>query len=295
MIAEDEGAGHGTGGDEGENYFVSMTDMMVGVLFVFIIMLMTFALDFRRTTDTQEDALQVAQQVAAKLDRLQSDVRNEISRLDRVAQDRQALLTDIRRQLAQEGINVQIDEANGVLRLTEDAVRFAPGRADLVDTNKDNVGKIARVLARVLPKYTPCRAGGDKPGGDKPGCTPPAGAAIETVFIEGHTDSTGSDADNWMLSTARAVATYRELVAVSPALRSFLNVRREEVLSVSGYAATRPIDARTVREAFDRNRRIDLRFVMETDSRQGLSRILSVTDDMRGEIARLRSAAGGGE
>ena len=290
MIAEDDGAGHGAGTDEGENYFVSMTDMMVGVLFVFIIMLMTFALDFRRTTDTQEDALQVAQQVAAKLDRLQSDVRNEISRLDRVAQDRQALLTDIRRQLAQEGINVQIDEANGVLRLTEDAVRFAPGRADLVDTNKENVGKIARVLARVLPKYTSCRAGGDKPG-----CIPPAGAAIETVFIEGHTDSTGSDADNWMLSTARAVATYRELVAVAPALRSFLNVRREEVLSVSGYASTRPIDARGVREAFDRNRRIDLRFVMETDSRQGLSRILSVTDDMRGEIARLRAAAGGGE
>lgn len=292
MIAEDEGAGHGTGGDEGENYFVSMTDMMVGVLFVFIIMLMTFALDFRRTTDTQEDALVVAQQVAEKLDRLQGDVRGEIARLDQVAQDRQAMLSDIRRQLAQEGLNVQIDEANGVLRLTEDAVRFAPGRADLVDANKDNVGKIARVLARVLPKYTPCRGG---VGAEKPGCTPLAGAAIETVFIEGHTDTTGQDAENWMLSTARAVATYRELVAVAPALRALLNLRREEVLSVSGYAATRPIDARVAREAFDRNRRIDLRFVMETDSRQGLSRILSVTDDMQGEISRLRSAAGGGK
>lgn len=286
MTGEDEAT---TGGEEGENYFVSMTDMMVGVLFIFIIMLMTFALDFRRTTDTREDALKVAQQVAAKLDRLQGDVHGEIGRLDKASQDRRRMLVDIRTQLAGEGLSVQVDDANGVLRLTEDAVRFATNRADLVDRNKDNVGKIARVLGRVLPKYAPCRAGGEPPT-----CTQLAGAAIETLFIEGHTDTTGLDVDNWQLSTARAVSTYRELIAVSPSLRSLLNQRGEEVVSVSGYASTRPIDPRNVREAWDRNRRIDLRFVMETDTRQGLEQILKVTDDMRGEIDRLRAAAGSG-
>lgn len=199
------------------------------------------------------------------------------------------MLVDIRTQLAGEGLSVQVDDANGVLRLTEDAVRFATNRADLVDRNKDNVGKIARVLGRVLPKYAPCRAGGEPPT-----CTQLAGAAIETLFIEGHTDTTGLDVDNWQLSTARAVSTYRELIAVSPSLRSLLNQRGEEVVSVSGYASTRPIDPRNVREAWDRNRRIDLRFVMETDTRQGLEQILKVTDDMRGEIDRLRAAAGSG-
>jgi len=287
MTADDEATTGG--GEEGENYFVSMTDMMVGVLFIFIIMLMTFALDFRRTTDTQEDALKVAQQVAAKLDRLQGDVHGEIGRLDKASQDRRRMLVDIRTQLAGEGLSVQVDDANGVLRLTEDAVRFATNRADLVDRNKENVGKIARVLGRVLPKYAPCRAGGDKPA-----CAALSGAAIETLFIEGHTDATGLDVDNWQLSTARAVSTYRELIAVAPSLRTLLNQRGEEVVSVSGYASTRPIDARNVREAWDRNRRIDLRFVMETDTRQGLEQILKVTDDMRGEIDRLRAAAGSG-
>ena len=32
---------------DGENYFISMTDMMVGMLFIFIILLMSFALLFR--------------------------------------------------------------------------------------------------------------------------------------------------------------------------------------------------------------------------------------------------------
>ena len=33
--------------DEEESYFISMTDLMVGLLFIFIIMLMVFALQYR--------------------------------------------------------------------------------------------------------------------------------------------------------------------------------------------------------------------------------------------------------
>jgi chemotaxis protein MotB len=282
MIAEEESAG---GAEEGENYFVAMTDMMVGVLFIFILMLMAFALDFRRTTDVQENALKVAQEVAAKLDTLQSQIHAQMAQLDRAQQDRRKLLEDIRAQLAAEGLTVQIDEASGVLRLTEDAVRFAPNRADLVDRNKDNVGKIARVLDRVLPKYVSCR------NREMLVCEPTEGAALETLFIEGHTDTTGLDADNWRLSTERAVNTYRELIAIAPSLRSLHSNRNEEVISVSGYSSTRPIDPRVLREAWDRNRRIDLRFVMETDNRQNLKHILRVTDEMRGEINRLRDAS----
>jgi hypothetical protein len=36
--------------EEGESYYVSMTDMMVGVIFIFIIMLSYFALEFKATT-----------------------------------------------------------------------------------------------------------------------------------------------------------------------------------------------------------------------------------------------------
>lgn len=36
--------------EEGESYYVSMTDMMVGVIFIFIIMLSYFAFEFRSTT-----------------------------------------------------------------------------------------------------------------------------------------------------------------------------------------------------------------------------------------------------
>lgn len=292
MIVEDE-ANASAAAEEGENYFISMTDMMVGVLFIFIIMLMVFAHDFRSKTDVQEDAIKVAREVARKLDALQQQTRNEVAALDAARETRRQLLNDLRKELQRDGLDVEIDEVSGVLRLTEDAIRFRSDESLLLDpplgASRTNVGRIARVLARVLPNYTACRVA---PTG-RLACRDRPGSTVETVFIEGHTDATGIDQRNWQLSTERAVNTYRELITNSPDLRTLRNQRHEEIISVSGYSSTRPIDPANSRAARDKNRRIDLRFVMEVDARERLREVLRLTDEMRGEIERLTNAAGG--
>ena len=280
MIAEDESLS-----EEGENYFVSMTDMMVGVLFIFIIMLMTFALDFRRSSDVQENALKIAQQVAEKLKVLERDVQQQIAAIQQTAEDRRKLLHDIQTQLAAEGLKVEVDDANGVLRLTEDAVRFQPSHAELVDRYKENVDKIAHVLGRILPRHVACLP---RPGLPQ-NCDGVEGAKVETLFIEGHTDTTGVDADNWQLSTVRAVNTYRQLIATAPLLPSLRNSAGVPIVSVSGYSSTRPVDPRNDSKAWEKNRRIDLRFVMETDNLRGLQQIGDMTREMGGEIERLKA------
>src|ERR1700730_4670769 len=278
--------------EEGENYFVSMTDMMVGVLFIFIIMLMVFALDFRTKPDVQDNAIDVAREVARKLEDLQKDVRAQISSMDRSQETRRKLLATLKTELEADGMDVKIDEANGVLRLTEDAVRFDASQSFLLHRAKINVGRIERFLEKVIPAYVACRsfAGQNK-------CRTDVDSSIETVFIEGHTDSTGArgldDRSNWQLSAERSVNTYREIVTVAPALRSLRNTRNEEIISVSGYASTRPIDPNENREAWAKNRRIDLRFVMEVDSKQRLKQIINLTDSMKVEIDRLVTASGG--
>src|SRR5215218_4782112 len=127
MIVEDKA--HAT--DEGENYFISMTDMMVGVLFIFIIMLMVFALDFRTKADVQEGAIEEAQRVAARVQALQADVSWEIAALDQSEAVRRRLLEDIKNQLAAANIDVVISPKSDVLRITENAVRFGTGLAEL--------------------------------------------------------------------------------------------------------------------------------------------------------------------
>jgi flagellar motor protein MotB len=266
---------------EDENYFVSMTDMMVGMLFLFIIMLMMFALNFRKGDDASERIrkclLAVVQENAAlsadinaRIAKVQKAIQEPIDALELAADQRQKLLTDLKNRLAAEGIPlVEINDKNNVLHLSEGAIRFDPGKSDLDAKAKDSVARIARALSPLIAKYSACTV--DDPNK----CSAHKGATLETVFIEGHTDTTGvpnpveRDRMNWQLSTDRAMETYRTLLADAPALNTFRNRLDEEILSVSGYSSTRPIVPRDDRFAWAKNRRIDLRFAMDAETRFG--------------------------
>lgn len=281
MIIEEEARGQEPA--EGENYFVSMTDMMVGMLFIFIILLMSFALVFRHQTDKQEGKIEVAEEVGRRLNELEARIRRRMTELREASQIRSRLLKELELQLTREGLRVQVVESSGVLRLTEDDVRFPVNGWTLVGRAKDNVGKIARVLAHVLPGYAVCLRNQTANG-----CRSSQQSSVETVFIEGHTDETGPDEQNWMLSAQRAATTYRELVGVSPELRRILNRQNEEIISISGYSSTRRIDVTGNAVAWEKNRRIDLRFVMDTDTTAGLEEINRLLQSMGNVIQELK-------
>ncbi len=311
MLAFDDSADRPAAEEEEENYFVSMTDMMVGILFIFIIMLMVFALQFQKQTDESEqqadkskvqieEVLEKVRQVSEQLHSLRSEINEELEGLSQSQRERTALLNDLERELKATGLDVQIDRENGVLRLTENAIRFATDKSNLSAQAADNVRKLAAVLGRVLPRYTSCVVSSSAT--DCKQLAP--GAAIDTVFIEGHTDRQGSetpagDSRNWQLSTERAVETYRTLTAFEPSLRGLRNPEKKEILSVSGYSSTRPIPgtestaqgAEITQQALEKNRRIDMRFVMQVDPSDRLKDVLRLTDDMEGQIEKLREAA----
>jgi len=219
---------------EEENYFVSMTDMMVGLVFIFIILLMYFALQFRQVTD-------------------------ELTGADAT---RAQILSQIQQSLKQKGVEVSIDTQNGVLRLP-DSILFDSGRDQLKPEGEAAVGKLSMALEEVLPCYTKSQTNAPRPGR----CAA-TDHAIESVYIEGHTDRdvfSGGGRDNWDLSVVRATNTYRALVAARPDLSALCAIKGgqcEPVLSVSGYGPQRPIDTGDSVEAKAKNRRIDLRIIM---------------------------------
>jgi chemotaxis protein MotB len=149
----------------------------------------------------------------------------------------------------------------------------------------------------LIAQYAACT--GDRPGQ----CAAHKGAALETVFIEGHTDSTGvtdraeRDRKNWQLSTDRATATYRALVADAPELTTFRNRLDEQILSVSGYSSTRPIAAGDDKAAWARNRRIDLRFAMDAETRFGkeeIEKLRLFNDQIRSLVERIAAKSAEG-
>ena len=219
-----------------ESYYVSITDMLIGLLFLFIIMLMYFALQLRMATQDLVTA---------------EDTRNE-------------LLEKIAMYMREQGVRAEVDLNAGVLRLP-DEILFEKGR----DAPKAEGEAALRVLANALSENLPCYTYQATP---RPAECGDLRHPVEAIFIEGHTDSdpitpSARIRDNWDLSASRAANTFRMLNTFQPVLSDFQNAPLADptsrpLLSVAGYADKRPVDRGTDEAAMSRNRRIDLRFVM---------------------------------
>jgi hypothetical protein len=81
--------------EEGESYYVSMTDMMVGVIFIFIIMLSYFAFEFRSTTakltTAKHPETAALLQAAANLTPKSADLRSALLGLTHAGHPQQGL------------------------------------------------------------------------------------------------------------------------------------------------------------------------------------------------------------
>jgi chemotaxis protein MotB len=244
--------------EEEESYFVSMADMMVGLLFIFIILLLYFALQFRQTTDTLTSAGQTRREILETLK----------ERLDR--------------RLRPYYLTVRIDVETGVLSLPN-SILFETGQFELSPQGRQAVGIVADELSAVLPCYSDTVPGG-------PQCRGRAIAAnkIDAIFIEGHTDrdplsGAGVLQDNMDLSALRATNTFRHLTDSHPELEQLVNRSGHQpvpILGVAGYGERRAVpDATGTPEQIKaRNRRIDLRFLMVTPRSpegEAMSRILT--------------------
>lgn len=216
-------------------------------------------LDAERTEfKTQNEVLAEAQSVLSASDEL-----------------RKSLLRRIRDALVAQGVQVIIDEENGILRLPDELL-FNSGESIL---RAEGAAKIQR-LASVLMGVVPCYAHGEARGGLT--CPQDAHPILEAVYIEGHTDNIPIAKGNWALSTERAVHTFQTLIQSEPGLALIRNGDGASLLGVSGYGEEHPVDSNGTDEGRAHNRRIDLRFLLAAPSPEELERIrLKVRQDLQ--------------
>ncbi len=209
MDAVDEGAGEG--------YFASASDLMVGILFVFLLMLTIFALNFRDAEEDQRvekarydlalgrataaekraeqaeiqakiDAAKAADQLAEN-QRLRALLNSAVARLQQDVRERtearEHLLKSMEQQLAARGVTVTIDPVSGILRLPEDLL-FDVGESSIRKDRKDRFAAL-NTLAEVLARVLACSGS----SGERSGCDGYSSSILETILVEGHTDRQG--------------------------------------------------------------------------------------------------------
>ncbi|MGL1921461.1 MAG: OmpA family protein [Hyphomicrobiales bacterium] len=210
---------------EEENYFASMTDIMVGLLFIFIILIMFFAMQIgeikpefvakkiheavvqqneilkKENVLLREDVTLLKQKndrlkvqvtvLTKKIIQLESQlVELEKNLLSKYLSDsdsqRTKILKQIQTSMREVGFEVEIIEEQGVVRLPNKLL-FATGRSTIQSGGTAEKALIQLVIA--LEKVLPCFTLGRNSESKRNTKCNPSAAFIETVFVEGHTDN----------------------------------------------------------------------------------------------------------
>jgi chemotaxis protein MotB len=254
MTFEDE-AGGAIEAQE-ENYFISLTDLMTGVVFIFVILLVSYAITFSTAQNQLKKERERADASAAESKKQAEKMKDALDEIDAFARTlerreerRRTILEDVVTRLSKRGVRISLDGQNGIIRLPEELL-FDSGQAALRLEGAQALTVLADELNEVLERW----------------CAPNEDFRLEALFIEGHTDAnpirTAKFADNWELSTARAVNISRALTTAKPNLKEFKSPNGVPVLGVSGYGENRPVAPNSSDEGRRKNRRIDLRFLL---------------------------------
>ncbi len=283
MIRKNRDRSRQRSSDSDNPYWVSFSDLMAGLLIIFILALITLMIDQRTKAENLSDAIeqtdvarQAARQAEDKAKQAQDRAkeaadRNEvitktiakgIQELSESEKKRIQIITEIEKELNQQGIKVEVSKNTTALHIPEDTLAFETGKWDVPKPSFTSLRKVGDVLKRVITKdeYRPY---------------------IDTIFVEGHTDSIPLERDmgNWGLSTYRAISVWnfwgkqdtdcRELDILE-------NFRGEPIFSVSGYGDKRRlIEIDETPEDQRKNRRIDIRFTMKSIDQTSLEKVIS--------------------
>jgi len=228
--------------EDSSGYMMSISDLMSGLVFIFIIALVYFVVHFKSVNKSLAS-------------------RNET---------RTQILTEIEHRIKEKDLDknleIEVNAKNGVIHIRDksDKMLFRRGKAEPEDNGRIVLKGLSDLLREIVPCYTPSnfQACG-LPVSQQPS---PIDRKLETIFIEGHTDRypihNAQFSDNWELSVQRAIEVYRVLVDKNNYLEQIKNESGFPVFSVSGYGATRPISKENDFEKYMLDRRIDLRFIM---------------------------------
>jgi len=215
--------------DEENPYWLSFSDIMSGLLIIFILASLYLMLELQGKKDLIDES--VIELMEA------NKVRSEI-------------LHEIKEELKKKGVQVDVVDNKTVLRIPSKQLHFDSNQYKVSESTIANVNLIGSLLYLSINK-------------------PERIKYIDTIFIEGHTDSVPAKRflkENWGLSSMRAIEVWdrwRSNPEYGQQLDSLRNKKGDPIFSVSGYADTRRVDKiEADKISLQKNRRIDIRFTM---------------------------------
>lgn len=257
---------------EGENPFLlTFSDFMASLLAIFILVLIVTLIELKRREKAlgeQQASMTFAKDKLIKsledIRRVQERIAGAMRGVSQREHSLANMLDGIQKDLEARHITVALDETKTILRIPEKQLQFALGKYEIPETQARQATAIGQALLKALSN-------------------PEHLSLLDTVFIEGHTDSVPSSIGNWQLSTLRAISLWNFWTDKSGTVTELETLRTrpldttvpaKPLIAVSGYADTRsthqPFDAAKLPADRPEDRRIDIRFTLVSSEKQSL-------------------------
>lgn len=269
--------------EEDNPYLLSFSDLMAGMLAIYILVLIVTLVELEKRKEELVVSKKELIESLEEIQQIQNDIRLSISSVVKREQALALMLREIKEDLKKRGIEVIIAENGTVLRIPENQLQFALGRYNIPEEHMKSANAIGDVLLESLKKEN-------------------NRALLDTVFIEGHTDSVPNNREmgNWGLSTYRAISLWKfwtdspgkmielkELKTIAPDSSQLI----KPLISVSGYADTRSTNDRyngeKLKEDRPEDRRIDIRFTLVSSEKSDLTRLQTSLSKLRDRTSEI--------
>jgi len=251
--------------EEENPFLLSFSDLMASLLAIFILVLVVTLVELEKRKAelrfTKQELIQNLESIQQIQDTVVSSLRGVVQRERSLA----LMLAEIRKDLDKRGIELIIAENGTVLRIPEHELQFDLGKYEIPMTYTEAASAIGSALLSALRR-------------------PENRSLLDTVFVEGHTDSVPNyrEMGNWGLSTYRAISLWnfwtespgelaelKELQTIPPETGD----SPKPLFSVSGYADTRSthgLPDEQLKDDRPEDRRIDIRFTLISSEKKDL-------------------------
>ncbi len=251
--------------EEENPFLLSFSDLMASLLAIFILVLVVTLVELEKRKAELRFTKQELIQNLESIQQIQDTVVRSLSGVLQRERSLALMLADIRKDLDKRGIELIIAENGTVLRIPEHQLQFALGKYEIPMAYTEAASAIGSALLSALRR-------------------PENRSLLDTVFVEGHTDSVPNyrEMGNWGLSTYRAISLWnfwtespgelaelKELQTIPPETGD----SPKPLFSVSGYADTRSthgLPDEQLKDDRPEDRRIDIRFTLISSEKKDL-------------------------
>jgi len=232
---------------ESPDYWMSYSDLMAGMLLVFILMLVAVMFARQHQLEQEKEKLTAAIERNKRLNKEYDELHTDVSQLLGI---REKILARLKRRFENSNRQITFDDATGAVRLGS-SVLFTEGSSKLLPK-----GRVT--LDATMPDYFEALLG-----------DPALRRHVDQIIIEGHTNSNYSGSRsardgylfNLRLSQDRAYEAM-EYILSSPENQKYDPF---SILAANGYSSARSIKLPDGSEDKARSRRIEIRFRLKDE------------------------------